>query len=1019
MPNLKKTIEKLGFNTCDGLYYAQDGSWNEIPFPSRIKRLLGRKIRPDAFFCVDNKPLILFFENPKNIKELHQAVWNFNESPVIIIVEKDKVEIFNGFRLSEPYNGLLDKIGGEEKLNDFSYFKLVTGQTWEDYQYELNYRNRVDYKLLSEIRSAREFILDKFSERNDEVIAKENAKITNALLGKTIFIRYLIDKKVELNYNDDPKIWTNDDFCALLKVSDDVKCFFNYLADPEKGFNGDLFPLTEKEYSKIPQDAYDIIIRLLKSEGIAQGQLALFDLYDFSIIPVEFISNVYESFIGIENQAKEGAYYTPLFLVDYILSETVDKHIEDLNVNYCKVLDPACGSGVFLVETLRKLIEQYLSKNSNPSRNSEKFKADIKELVEKNIFGVDKDESAIQVAIFSIYLTLLDYMDPPEISKFKFPNLFNTNLFYGDFFDQTADFNSILKNVGLSFIIGNPPWMRGKHEKGRPLYLEYIKERRRIEKKNPSINIGNKEIAQAFLLRSSDFSTEYTKCALIVTSKVLYNLQSSKFRQYFLHHYAIERIFELAPVRREVFDKSNKPATTPACVLFFKYANGKETDSNIIEHIALKPSRFFSLFKIFAISRTDIQSVQQRLLKEFDWLWKILVYGSYLDFNFIKRLKNDFKSLEDSLESGTLVKQGIKRCDGKKKINVEKLAGWDFLDLRKEIGQLHITQKHEKWKLKEVGYIYRENDEICEEMFSPPMLLIKETTNTRLESVAAVSSQKLLFTDKITSVKFRNEKNADNYYLLASLMNSALFGYYVLNTSSTAGIMIEQQINDTERFSFPYINSGDIIQKAKEIESLKEKEYSAVMGEYDTAYIEAKGTIDQLISNSFGLNNIEQTLLDYSKNVVIPIIMKHKRYKENFSPCNYEDLILKDYATLFLDRFQSKYNVLDKEVVVEVWFTKQIVGMFFKVVPKSEQRINISWINKQNGETKILQVLATLGTTKITDRLFIQKDIRGFEKDYFYIFKPNEKRLWHKAIGYLDVNEFADAILKTGRGDYD
>ena len=52
---------------------------------------------------------------------------------------------------------------------------------------------------------------------------------------------------------------------------------------------------------------------------------------------------------------------------------------------------------------------------------------------------------------------------------------------------------------------------------------------------------------------------------------------------------------------------------------------------------------------------------------------------------------------------------------------------------------------------------------------------------------------------------------------------------------------------------------------------------------------------------------------------------------------------------------------------------------------------------------------------KITKQLFVQKDVRGFEKDYFYIFKPNEKRLWHKAIGYLDVNEFADVILKAGR----
>ena len=65
--------------------------------------------------------------------------------------------------------------------------------------------------------------------------------------------------------------------------------------------------------------------------------------------------------------------------------------------------------------------------------------------------------------------------------------------------------------------------------------------------------------------------------------------------------------------------------------------------------------------------------------------------------------------------------------------------------------------------------------------------------------------------------------------------------------------------------------------------------------------------------------------------------------------------------------------------------------------------------------SEILSFLAKIGSERVTDKLFVQKDIRGFEKEYFYIVKPNEKRLWHKALGYLDVNEFADAILKAGR----
>ena len=66
----------------------------------------------------------------------------------------------------------------------------------------------------------------------------------------------------------------------------------------------------------------------------------------------------------------------------------------------------------------------------------------------------------------------------------------------------------------------------------------------------------------------------------------------------------------------------------------------------------------------------------------------------------------------------------------------------------------------------------------------------------------------------------------------------------------------------------------------------------------------------------------------------------------------------------------------------------------------------------------LLKKIASLGTEKITENLFIQKDIRGFEKNGFYIIKPNEKKLWHKAIAYLDVDEFMDAILRVEQEMY-
>jgi type I restriction-modification system DNA methylase subunit len=360
MSSLNDVFQQLGLNSSNGLYFFEDKWADQVKISGYIKRIFEKKLNPTAFFCFDSKPLILFFENPPDNKDLHRKIWNFNGAPIIIIVKDAVVEIFNGFKLSDQNNGFLDQIGGNEVLNNFSYFELVTGKTWEKYQNQLSYKNRVDYMLLKNIRDAREKIISKFQKTQSKTRKKTYAKITNALLGKIIFTRYLIDRGVKLQFENNPKNWNNADLCNLLKNQRKTKQFFDYLADPNEGFNGDLFPLTPEDYSEIPKEAYNEIIQLLKSNDVGTGQLSFFDMYDFSIIPIEFISNIYESFVRQENQEKEGVYYTPLFLVDYILSETVSKEIETTQNTDCKVLDPACGSGVFLVESLRKIIEKYI-----------------------------------------------------------------------------------------------------------------------------------------------------------------------------------------------------------------------------------------------------------------------------------------------------------------------------------------------------------------------------------------------------------------------------------------------------------------------------------------------------------------------------------------------------------------------------------------------------------------------------------------------------------------------------------
>lgn len=999
MKSLKNIFQKLEIDKSENLYQFSEKKWRG-KFSKRIEKLLENELQPDALFRFENKPFILFYNSPVNQKQLFEKIWNFNETPIVIIVENNAISILNGFSYDKN-KSCLSQLTTPDKLTDFSYFELVTGKTWEKYYNEINKKTRVDFQLLENIKAAHNIFTKKY-ELIDEV--------ANSLIGRSIFVRYLIDRKVKLNFENESKIWSKEDFYELLKSPKKTILFFKYLKEK---FNGDLFPIKEKETKFYTKRVLNLLIGLLQGDDLSDGTISMFDIYDFSIIPVEFISNVYELFIGKDNQAKKGAYYTPPFLVDYITSETVGNFFKkNKNETTCKVLDPACGSGIFLVESLRKTIEQFEVLNPNYKKEEpEKYKKSLKKLLTENIFGIDKDESAISIAIFSLYIVLLEFLEPKEIEAFQFPELLNKNLFASDFFEFDSD---ILKSKKLDFIIGNPPWKRGgSKESSHIKYIEDRKNREKVSNKKNEISIGNKEIAAAFVLRCSDFSTVKTQCALIVTSKILYNLNSNaeKFRKYFIKNFFINKVFELAPVRREVFDKSNDKAIAPAVILFFNYSYGKDTSLNELIHYCLKPNMLFSLFKIFVLQKTDIKTIVQKRL-EYDWLWKVLVYGSYLDFNFIKRIKDDYETIEQIIsERKYIFGQGIQF--GKDKNPVGNLWGQTFIKTRNVLPFKIIFSKD---KFNE-RYVHRVRDK---RLYQGNKLLIRKGLTKSLTVIAAISYKNAIFKDSLTAIKIFKTAEIENLRIISGLLQSPIFSYFTLYTGASVGIEREQAFHK-DKFLFPFIKSKKIAEIVSKIEKIeKELQKSDVLLKRQYILEEKKSKLliklNETILEIFSLTEAEKTLVDYAINITIPLIMKHSGYEKQLcAPIEYKDKFLEEYANLFISRFGNIFNSDGKYFEAEIYLSDYIVGMFFKIVPKPPKE-KIVW--KDIDDKNFLIKIAGLGCSKITDSLFVQKDIRGFEKDGFYIIKPNEKKLWHKAIGYLDLDEFVDAILRTGKEAY-
>lgn len=1090
--SMEQLFKKLGYNRHNGLFYLKDAEKWTKKFPYRISRVLKDIIRPFAFFSPYhgelstnpdhpaplNNPIILFFNQPDAEIEQDIPRWSFcfGQAPVVIINREDSLEIYHGYDFDEKEPLLLKKIEDAD-AEDFSVLNLTTGKTWEKL-FKKYYKNtpKVDKYLLKNIIDARRILTAK------DTSGGLPPRAANRLIGRLLFIRYLIDRNVSFEethfIEGESKSDRQKNLERLLKDKEKIYMFFRMIT---KSFNGDLFPLIEKnetgeiiydEKKQVAQEHLDVMYYLFSCSEFFQEnnlykgytvQRSLFNFYDFEVIPVELISNIYENFLRdsvsekklkeLSRQEEIKAFYTPPFLVDYILSETVVPHLHSQVETSCRVLDPACGSGIFLVETLRKLIENemILNQKSGCGNNSSKIPDErLWQLLQENIYGIDIDADAIEITIFSLYITLLDYKSPKEIKSFRFRKLKNVNLFGGkeaDFFNEKHPFNTKFKEeVHLDFIIGNPPW--GNDVSGS-MYKEYIKNRKSKEKTGDvcELDISGEEISQAFMIRISDFASPFrkTKCALVVTGKNLYNAKAFKWRQYFLTNFCITKVFELSAINNkstggpQLFENAKQP---PVVISFYPAQKGQEPGSNLVTHITARANNYWCFFKTIVIDNQDVKRVLQRYFMEDsggdDWFWKVLLHGNILDFNLIKKLKQTGPTFFDKMKDLNWdYKGGLKPVDksivpGKRK-DVTTIKNWKYIEInnKEDFRQFLVSpSKSFKEKLAELVNAETIEDENTVAQlpdiyfFKGKKLLLKNGLSPNFRAFAAVCEEDVVFSHSICSIKPKKGTpiavELDNrYHTLSALFNSDLFTYFNFNTGTSAGAG-RSRANFVDFFSFPILldtQIGILAEKLKKTyEQMKVERSSSTKKELTERADTLKKEIEDVILDKYEISDEERALIDYTKKVSIPI---YKRIGHNFDI--YQPLALtnrenkeylKTYAEVFIDHFGDRFNEEEKFFVVDIHISSSFIGIHFKIGNKPDGNERIFFLEEED-VIGMINKIGELGYQKSGKDLFIRQDIRGFNKNSFYVIKPNQRKSWHKALAYADLSEFVRSLVEA------
>ena len=600
---------------------------------------------------------------------IHRRVWNQNVVPFVLVVSPKNVRLYSGFKYSRPNQQRL--IGQEsgilQVLTTFNEVASVlkgfraecvdTGNLWKEWGLAVTPETRVDWKLLENLEKLDHWLVGS---------GIEDRSLSHSIIGKFVYLRYLRDRQILSDRKLEEWNLTPEEVFSRNTSLDSFRTLIDRLDD---WLNGSVFPISDSKIRQLGVHRLRQVAAVFHGDTV-YGQLHLdFEAYDFSFIPIETLSVIYEQFLhaadhesGSSEGRRRGAYYTPVPVVNFMLDQMeVRKPLQP----GMRVLDPACGSGVFLVQCYRKLIEQQVRKGNGVLPKP----VELRDLLTEHIFGIDRDSDACQIAELSLILTLLDYVKPPDLTntRFKLPVLGGENIFQGDAFQDASDWSKAFLKRPFDWIAGNPPWIELNSERLDPLDKPAYDWIGRNKRERPT---GGNQVAEAFAWRACEWTASAGLIGLLVPAMTFFKYESKSFRKAFFERTDVWSVANFANLAEVLFAGRSR---VPAAAIFYScrpvndqlpHPETVEVYSpfvaNQVVHDPGAPGRRVEIWSI-VVNASEIRDVRYADILTGDELpWKIAGWGTPFDKRLLAGVDRLFPTIGDLEEKGVLlVSQGL------------------------------------------------------------------------------------------------------------------------------------------------------------------------------------------------------------------------------------------------------------------------------------------------------------------------------------------------------------------------